>query len=241
MHIIPVIDILNGTVVHARRGRRNDYRPIQSRLCAGSDPESVVDALLDLYPFPAVYVADLDAVENKGNNDEAIRRLADRFPDLEFWLDRGNSNTLADTIRQIVPVTATENGLSCRQLIEIRHRYPHTVLSLDFNDNGLIGDDTILKNGDDWPQRCIVMTLHRVGADEGPDMERFRFIRDRAPDRSLYAAGGIRDVRDLHSLAAAGAAGALLASALHNGSITTETLKAFFSKNLPQRTQRSQS
>lgn len=237
MQIIPVIDILKGTVVHAYSGRRDDYCPIQSQLCSGSEPDAVIAAFLDLYPFPEIYIADLDAIEKKGDNDEVIRQLSDSFPGLEIWLDRGGNNALADTIPQIVPVTGTENGVSHRKLLELRNRYPETVLSLDFNDNGLVGDDGILKHSNDWPQRCIIMTLHKVGTGQGPDIDRFRDIASLAPGKSLYAAGGIRDERDLNNLAAAGAAGVLLASALHNGRINGETLKAFFSKNLPQRTQ----
>ena len=40
------------------------------------------------------------------------------------------------------------------------------------------------------------------------------------PEAAIYAGGGVRDDEDLRALEAAGAAGALLATALHEGRIT---------------------
>ena len=38
MRVIPVIDLKGGTAVHAVRGERERYRPLQSRIAEGSDP-----------------------------------------------------------------------------------------------------------------------------------------------------------------------------------------------------------
>lgn len=227
MQLIPVIDILGNRVVHARRGQRDRYRPIESRLCHGSDPDTVVRALLNLYPFPVVYIADLDAIEAQEGNDDCIRQLTGDFPDIEFWLDRGDVAGPADHPSNVTSVAATETGLTRDRLLELCRRNPATVLSLDFKGNHLVGDTTLLEYAKDWPRRCIVMNLERVGAGHGPDLKRLETLSTLAPDKSFYAAGGVRDETDLDSLASAGAAGALLASALHDGSITTETLQAF--------------
>jgi phosphoribosylformimino-5-aminoimidazole carboxamide ribotide isomerase len=64
------------------------------------------------------------------------------------------------------------------------------------------------------------MTLARVGSGSGPDMDRLRSINAKAPDRRVYAAGGVRDAADLVALRRAGIAGALVASSLHNGKLT---------------------
>ena len=42
--IIPVIDLRQGEVVHARMGERANDCPISSTLCKGSTPEAVVGA-----------------------------------------------------------------------------------------------------------------------------------------------------------------------------------------------------
>jgi phosphoribosylformimino-5-aminoimidazole carboxamide ribotide isomerase len=61
------------------------------------------------------------------------------------------------------------------------------------------------------------MTLVRVGSGAGPDFERLVALRAAAPDLELYAAGGVRDIRDIENLARAGVRGALVSTSLHDG------------------------
>ena len=75
MKIIPVIDILSGQAVSAYRGERDSYQPLQSMLCQGSEPAAVLRGFLDFYPFTAVYLADLDALLGRGDNNSVINRL----------------------------------------------------------------------------------------------------------------------------------------------------------------------
>ena len=58
MRVVPVIDLMAGRVVHARRGDRSNYRPLESKLTRSSEPVAVVAALLALAPFDTLYVAD---------------------------------------------------------------------------------------------------------------------------------------------------------------------------------------
>ena len=107
MHIIPVIDLLDGLAVHARRGLRSGYRPVASSLCPDPDPQAVLRAYLSLYPFRTVYVADLNAIQNTGDNDAVMRGLLAAFPGMEFWLDAGKA-TLKRTVPALRPVLGTE-------------------------------------------------------------------------------------------------------------------------------------
>jgi phosphoribosylformimino-5-aminoimidazole carboxamide ribotide isomerase len=76
-----------------------------------------------------------------------------------------------------------------------------------------------------WPERIIAMTLARVGSGEGPDLDRIAAIAAKAGEsRRVYAAGGIRHRADIEAARAAGAAGALVATALHAGTITAGDL-----------------
>ena len=50
LHLIPVIDVLRGKVVHAHQGRRAEYAPVESNLCQGSDPHTIMAGLLKLHP-----------------------------------------------------------------------------------------------------------------------------------------------------------------------------------------------
>ena len=94
------------------------------------------------------------------------------------------------------------------------------VLSLDFRGDAFQGPPEVLANPRAWPRRIIAMTLARVGSGAGPDMGRLAALRRAAPDRRLYAAGGVRDLADVQALARADIAGALVASALHDERLT---------------------
>ena len=66
MQIIPVIDVRHGLAVRAVRGDRSNYRPIVTPLSASADPVDVVRGYMRLFPFKALYVADLDGIEGRG-------------------------------------------------------------------------------------------------------------------------------------------------------------------------------
>ncbi len=63
MQVIPVIDLMGGQAVRARMGDRAYYRPLESPLSPTSDAVDVVRGLLGVFPFSALYVADLDAIQ----------------------------------------------------------------------------------------------------------------------------------------------------------------------------------
>ncbi|HEY8428207.1 MAG TPA: HisA/HisF-related TIM barrel protein [Sandaracinaceae bacterium] len=231
MQLIPVIDLLRGEVVHARGGNRDAYRPLASPLGGGSDPPAVVRALLALHPFRALYVADLDAIERRGDNRAIVRALRREFPRLELWVDAGCADAddvLAARIDDYVrPVLGSETLASIDALREAARAAPGLVLSLDFKGDALLGPAALLADPGLWPERVIAMTLARVGSDAGPDLERLQRLRALAPRCRLYAAGGVRGPADLDALASLGAAGVLLATALHAGRLPQETLARF--------------
>ena len=73
--VIPVVDLMGGLVVHARAGERDRYRPLESPLAASSEPADVVRGLLALHPFRSLYIADLDAIQGRGDHVAAVRAL----------------------------------------------------------------------------------------------------------------------------------------------------------------------
>jgi len=226
MQIVPVIDILAGRAVSAYRGERERYAPLQSPLSPDPDPASVLQGYLGLFPFTTVYIADLDAIQGLGDNRNLILAMVKAHPSLQFWLD-GGSHGGPDTPANVHAVLGSETGITPAQLAAAAGSDPETVLSLDFNGGELLGDATLLEQPRSWPRRCIVMTLRRIGSGEGPDAALLTSLRQQAPDRHWYAAGGIRHAVDLHALAEAGAAGALVATALHRGALTSTDLEDF--------------
>jgi phosphoribosylformimino-5-aminoimidazole carboxamide ribotide isomerase len=98
-------------------------------------------------------------------------------------------------------------------------RKERTILSLDFRDEEFLGPIELLEQPEIWPERVIVMTLGRIGGNNGPDLDRLRSLIGVAPRKKIFAAGGVRGFDDLTALSAVGASGVLLASALHDGRI----------------------
>jgi phosphoribosylformimino-5-aminoimidazole carboxamide ribotide isomerase len=227
MQIIPVIDIRHGAVVRAVAGQRDQYAPIKTALAPSSAPLDVALGLASLHSFDALYIADLDAIEGRGENLGVIRQIRNALPHIDLWVDAGLKGWAAATSMremQIAPVLGSE---SCRDasMAPAICGDPSAILSLDFLGERFLGDSRLQHCDALWPQRLIVMTLSRVGAGAGPDVARIREFVARAQGRRIYAAGGVRGVDDLDALSAAGAAGALVATALHDGRLTPEDLK----------------
>jgi phosphoribosylformimino-5-aminoimidazole carboxamide ribotide isomerase len=222
MDVIPVIDLKGGTVVRARMGRRDQYRPIETPLAASSDPVDVARGLLSIHPFPVVYVADLDAIAGRSDNRAALSRLKTTFPHVTLWVDNGLADRVAaeDWLAQgFGDLVLGSETQATGELVRDFAARGRVILSLDFRDRAFQGPSALLEDVGAWPRRVIVMTLTRVGSGAGPDLERLRAIRDAAPACRIYAAGGVRDAADLLALKAAGLAGALVASCLHDGRV----------------------
>jgi phosphoribosylformimino-5-aminoimidazole carboxamide ribotide isomerase len=222
MQVIPVVDLIDGVVVRARMGDRDAYRPIVTPLAATPDPVDVVAGLLQLAPFPTLYVADLDAIRGRGDNFAALARLRAAFPGLALWIDNGAADAAAVAATRAYgsPVLGSESQRDAALVAAT----PDAVLSLDFRADAFQGPPELLARPELWPAQIIVMTLHRVGGGAGPDLDRLAEIRQRAPARRLYAAGGVRNSADLNTLKRSGAAGALVASALHDGRLAKSDL-----------------
>lgn len=220
MEIVPVIDLKNSEVVRARKGDRANYRPIETPLSRTCRPDDVVAGLLSLFPFSKLYIADLDAITGAGDNSEMVHSIQQAHPGLELWVDRGFSD--AASIRRFLSlsgvhaVVGSESQRDTSAAGELRDE-DRVLLSVDFLRGGYVGPPALFQSAEFWPGRVIGMTLDRVGASEGPDLEILKTIVGRAGSRRIYAAGGVRSTDDLAALQQVGVHGALVASALHDG------------------------
>src|SRR5262249_28270930 len=95
MEIIPVLDLKGGVVVRARMGERHRYAPIVTPLAATSDPLDVARGLFGVYPFATLYVADLDAIEGRGDNRAAFGQIKRGCPGVSLWVDNGIADAAA--------------------------------------------------------------------------------------------------------------------------------------------------
>lgn len=230
--IIPVIDLLDGQVVHARRGNRQHYQPIRSSLCNGSEPLTVLQALLELYPFDQLYIADLDAIQKCNNHQAIIADIKAHHPHLKIWLDAGIgcANDLnAWQKLELNWVIGSESLSKLDDYLNLKKLCGGThVLSLDFTAQDYQGPDELLEDSNHWPDKVIAMTLSQVGNNSGPDSQILAQLINRSNGQKIYAAGGVRHTADIRQLKEIGASGALIASALHNQQITSAELGKLF-------------
>ncbi len=226
MKLVPVLDLKGSQVVAAHLGNRESYKPLSSPLCRSSYPLDVVAALLSLYPFDTLYVADLDAITGSGNNLQSIRRIHTAYPQLALWVDNGivELEQIAEFSR---PIIGSESLSGLAEFIDIKARHPAALLSLDFRKRGFLGPPALLEQHRLWPHEVIVVSLSHVGSSRGPDLALLSRLQSKCPATRFYAGGGVGDGDDLKRLHQIGVSGCLLATALHNGTINGSDISEF--------------
>jgi HisA/HisF family protein len=231
MQIVPVLDLQGGVVVHARRGARADYAPLRSPLVKGSAPMPVARALCAACHTNRLYVADLDALGGGPADEATLTSLAGVA---ETWVDAGATTPQraaalgrAGAARNVVGTESLARGALAEAA---RLAPPPLVLSVDLRGGRLISPDPELDGRDPAAAaslarglgvtELLVIDLARVGSGSGPPLDAVAALAAALPGVAIYAGGGVRDDDDLAALESAGAAGALVATALHEGRIT---------------------
>ena len=239
MRIIPVLDLKGGVAVHAVRGQREDYAPVQSVLAGSAEPVALARAFRTALGCHECYVADLDAIAGRGDHGSAIRSIAEL--DLVVWLDAGTatpqeaeqavghgagrvivgSETLRrpDDLRDIVSAVGRAGTSSA----------PDCVLSLDLRHGRLLGGSPAVRllpplrlAGLAWEagiRTFIILDLARVGDGGGVDTRMALGLRQALPGAEIIVGGGLRNGADLAEIARQGFDGVLVATALHTGAI----------------------
>ncbi|MDJ0514440.1 MAG: HisA/HisF-related TIM barrel protein [Methyloceanibacter sp.] len=236
--VVPVLDLKDGGVVHARAGKqaragkRAEYRPIATPFGPPHDPPAIARALLGITFSPVLYIADLDSILGRGNNFDLCQALADAVPETDLWIDAGFSNL--DDCAFWLPLGATlvigsETISSVDEWKTMCGSFGRNlVLSLDFDEQGLRGPNELMSDPELWPDRVILMSLGRVGTEIGPDLDLLSTAIASAGDREIYAAGGIATQNDVATVMDAGAHGVLVATALHSGAIGQKEIAALW-------------
>ncbi|HUA70515.1 MAG TPA: HisA/HisF-related TIM barrel protein [Solirubrobacteraceae bacterium] len=230
MQVVPVIDLKGGVVVHARRGRRDEYAPLSSPLVDGCEPVAVARALCAVCRTTMLYVADLDAIAGEPVDETSLLALASVA---EPWVDAGATTpeaasalTRARVARSVIGTESIEPGPP----VHPSGGTPRLVLSVDVRDGRLISRDPALAGREPAAaaplaralnvHELLVIDLARVGSGAGPPLDAVAELAAALPATAIYAGGGVRDDADLLALESAGATGALVATALHEGRIT---------------------
>ncbi|MDD5215046.1 MAG: HisA/HisF-related TIM barrel protein [Methylococcales bacterium] len=225
MKVIPVIDLKNGVVVHAKRGERENYQPIKSVLTTKADIYSVLNGFLQLHAFDTFYIADLDAITGQGRQHSLIEQVAKDCPKITFWVDAGYQK-VQKFLPNYLPVLGSEcfTDDNFYEILELEKRF---ILSLDFGANGeKLGSQNFFTQAELWSENVIVMTLNRVGSSQGVAIDLLKKFKHDYSKTNFIAAGGVRNRDDLAQLEKMDIEQVLVASALHSGAIT----KNYFTK-----------
>lgn len=237
-HVIPVIDILGGRVVHAVRGRRKEYQPLKSNLCASTDPVDVA-VTLKVLGFSELYVADLDAITGGQVNFSIFKNITDKTG-LELMVDAGvddlkkAESVLKSHVSKVIIGTETLPSISFVAEAVRLFGSENVVVSLDLMGDrvlsrlalGALKDPVALlrKFQNAGVSQIIVLDLARVGSEEGVNMYFLEKIL-RNFKGNVFVGGGVRNIKDLLELERTGVSGVLIATALHSGKISVKELK----------------
>lgn len=233
MRIIPVIDLRAGEAVHGRGGDRARYEPVASAITpTQGDALALAEAYAAVLRTSEMYVADLDAIGGGGVQYVMHRRLS-RVS--QCWIDagvrrEGDACSLIDAgADRVVVGLETLPSFEILQAIVRRLGADRVVFSLDLRSGTPLAHALALRAMaprelarravDAGAETVIVLDLARVGNSGGADDVMMREMRAALPGVDLIAGGGVRHRADLDRLAAAGANGALVATAVHRGTI----------------------
>jgi len=240
MRVIPVIDIRQGIAVHARRGDRDRYGPVQSCLAPSADPLVLLERLHAALGCQEVYVADLDALEETGDNLVLVAALVNHVGGVHLLVDAG-LRSAADARRLLDigvgrVVLASESSGGPHQIAEIGRAvgFEHVVCSLDLRQRSVVwgtaassiqsADAVLASLSASGIRSVIILEMDRIGAETGVDSHFLAPLIQRHQGIEILVGGGVRDIRDLLILRDIGAAGALVGTALHRGTISREDL-----------------
>lgn len=223
------MDILNGIVVHAVRGERAKYRPVEnSRICDSSDPLEMISTIRP----SQVYIADLDHIQDSGDNFAVIEKISRKT---NTMVDIGVKNM--DDVRKCARVTDTviigTETASLEIIEKAAIQFPGRInVSIDMK-NGIVltkdlkmdaqPEELIRKLNEFDLKDIIILDLGKVGTGTGINTD---FLKEMAgiSEHKILAGGGIKDLDDIVVLQELGIDGALVATAVHNGKIPIELI-----------------
>ncbi|WP_342304120.1 HisA/HisF-related TIM barrel protein [Methanolobus sp. ZRKC5] len=226
--IIFVLDIFNRTVVHAQGGNRSEYKPIHfsSCICNTSNAVKIVDAVK-----PAeVYIADLNLLEKIGKREKNFDIIKAISENTKVMLDPGitsvsETEDVMEIVQSIILGTETASLDTIKTVISL---YPGRVnVSIDKKNGKILTSDPSMPDDpfrivellNDYDlDNIIILDLDRVGTSSGVDSQFLSKIVS-ISEHNVLLGGGVRNVEDIKALEEIGIKGALVATALHNGSI----------------------
>lgn len=221
MELILAVDLAGGLVVHGKSGMRAGYRPLTWGIAPSAEPEAYLSALAPRY----LYIADLESLQGGTPQDDLVRRCAAMVE--RCYLDRGiRSPAECTAVEGVTPVVGTETAA---KTIEDLAAYRAGYLSIDIKEGrvlpwGIRPAEMLRRAAALSFQGCILLNIGAVGTERGLVREELEEMRACYPGRLLYG-GGVAGVEDIGLLTDAGFDGAIVATAVHRGTVPLEWLR----------------
>ena len=243
--IIPVLDLLDGLIVHAVKGVRKNYKPLESYLFNSPDLNSIINILYKKYKFDEFYVADLNAIMNREPNYDLISNII-KNPSISILIDLGVKK-LEDTIKfsslgiknLILGLETLENRETILKSIQLE-LFKKVYISVDMYSEKIITSikeyqqssisDIIKDLSDLGVSKIILLDLRRVGSKEGGIPLLYKEIR-RIFEGEIFVGGGIKDLDNILEYHHFGFSGVLIGTALYDGTINMEEIVRLIDKN----------
>lgn len=238
MKIIPVIDILNKKAVHAKGGKRSEYKSLKSPLFSSDDPINIAITLEKL-GFKEIYLADLDSIINHNTNFEICEQIRDSSK-IELIVDAGVNNKELATylfnrnVKKVIIGTETLTSMSFLKDAVQLFGNSRIVVSLDLKGEKMLANFNLgdIKHPFDFfktieafgVSQIIILDLMRVGCELGVNTQLIKKIVEKF-SIDVFVGGGVRSVSDLIELKNLGVSGVLLGTALYSEKISVEKLK----------------
>ncbi|MBA3497842.1 MAG: nickel transporter [Gemmatimonadales bacterium] len=249
MDIIPVLDLARGLAVHARAGDRARYRPVSSALApeAVGDPVALIRAFRHRLGAASCYIADLDAIQGGALQCAMLRELTGLEPgfsgtilvDAGAHSAEGAFEVLAcgagqvviglESLRAFTDLADIVRAVGGERVIfSVDLRLGRPILHEEMRDLAGTGPPDVLSVAaqavEAGVRGLLVLDLARIGTGCGTDLGLLGELRARFPSVRLLTGGGVLARRDLDRMREAGCDGALVASAIHAGTITAGDL-----------------
>jgi len=248
MDIIPVLDLARGLAVRAQAGDRSRYEPVASALApeAVGEPVAIMRAFRTRLGATACYVADLDAIQGGAVQRAMLRELAQLetgfagaiLVDAGAHTPESTFEVLATGASEVVIGLETLRAFTDLRDIVRMVGESRVVFSLDLRMGSPILHPAMQDAEGATPDALslagqametgvgtvVVLDLARIGTGCGTDLGLLDTLRKHFPAVRLLAGGGVLARRDLDRMRDVGCDGALVASAIHAGTISAVDL-----------------
>ena len=244
LRVIPVIDIMQGKVVHAIKGYREEYRPLNSKILETQDPVEVASELKRRFGFDELYVADLDGIMKDEVTLSVLCNIC-KTGNLKVMVDAGVNNAakaqalLSSGVAGIIVGTETLETLEDLLTIVNLSRNVPIIGSIDIKDGKVLSKCRELSSAsppkvaklfkDCGVKQIMLLDISRVGSEAGVKIDIAKSILNKV-SLPLLVGGGVSSLKDIFALRAIGVSGVLVATVLHNAQLNKQEID--FVRNL---------